>query len=62
MTEGHGDLSSIVRPVASALAAIDEIYDGTPSSAGQGAFLVLAGKPGSGKTTFLNTIKLFARA
>ncbi len=58
MTEGHGDLSSIVRPVASALAAIDEIYDDM-SSAGQGAFLVLAGKPGSGKTTFLNTIKLF---
>lgn len=58
MTEGHGDLSSIVRPVPAALATIDEIHDDM-TSAGQGAFVVLAGKPGSGKTTFLHTLKLF---
>jgi hypothetical protein len=58
MTEGSGDLSSIVRPVPSALAAIDEVYDDM-TGAGQGAFLVLVGKPGSGKTTVLHTLKLF---
>lgn len=55
----HGDeLSVIVRPVKKALAAIDEIFDDM-TSAGQGAFLVLHGQPGSGKSTFLHTLKLF---
>ncbi|MDC3957612.1 hypothetical protein [Polyangium jinanense] len=55
----HGDeLSSIVRPVRGALNAIDEIYDDMQSAC-QGAFLVLHGQPGSGKSTFLHTLKLF---
>jgi hypothetical protein len=58
MTTGGDELSVIVRPVKKALGAIDEIYDDM-SSAGQGAFLVLHGQPGSGKSTFLHTLTLF---
>ena len=52
------ELSSIIRPVNKALAAIREIYDDM-TSAGQGAFLVLHGLSGSGKSTFLHTLRLF---
>jgi len=52
------DLSTIVRPVRRGLAKIDEIYDDM-LGAGQGAFLVLHGMPGSGKSTFLHTLRLF---
>lgn len=58
MVTGGDELSAIVRPVKSALAAIDEIYDDM-ETAGQGAFLVLHGRPGSGKSTFLHTLNLF---
>ena len=57
LNAAQGDeLSTIVRPVRSALAVLDEIYDDM-QSAGQGAFLVLYGLPGSGKSTFLHTLK-----
>ncbi len=52
------ELSTIVRPVRSTLAIVDQIYDDM-LGAGQGAFLVLHGMPGSGKSTFLHTLKLF---
>jgi DNA (cytosine-5)-methyltransferase 1 len=58
MTADGDELSVIVRPVKKALAALDEIFDDM-TSAGQGAFLVLRGQPGSGKSTFLHTLKLF---
>ncbi len=58
VAEGAPELGSIVKPVKSALDAIDTIFDDMTSS-GQGAFLVLEGPPGSGKSTFLHTIKLF---
>jgi len=58
MTTREEELSSIIRPVKKALAAIDEIYDDM-TSAGQGAFLVLHGLPGSGKSTYLHTLRLF---
>ena len=52
------ELSTIVKPVKSGLSKIDGIYDDM-LGAGQGAFLVLHGQPGSGKSTFLHTLKLF---
>jgi hypothetical protein len=54
-------LATIVRPVRSGLAVIQQIYDDM-LGAGQGAFLVLQGPPGSGKSTFLHTLKLFLDA
>lgn len=39
---------------------IDEIYEDM-DAAGRGAFLILYGKSGSGKTTFLHTIPFFRR-
>ncbi|MFO0759842.1 MAG: hypothetical protein U0359_25375 [Byssovorax sp.] len=42
------------------LAVIDELYDEMESS-GRGAFLIVHGRPGSGKTTFLSTVYLFRR-
>lgn len=56
--DGDPELHTIVKPVKAALDAIDVIYDDM-TSAGQGAFLVVHGHPGSGKSTFLHTIKLF---
>lgn len=56
--DGKPELSSIVKPVKSALDAIETIVDDM-TSGGQGAFLILQGPPGSGKSTFLHTIKLF---
>ncbi len=58
LAEGFEALQSIVRPVTAALTALDEIYDDM-EGAGQGAFLVLSGASGSGKSTFLHTLKLF---
>jgi DNA (cytosine-5)-methyltransferase 1 len=58
MTTREEELSSIIRPVQKAIAAIDEIYDDM-TSAGQGAFLVLHGLSGSGKSTYLHTLRLF---
>jgi hypothetical protein len=58
MAPREEELLLIVRPVKPALAVIDEIYDDM-LSAGQGAFLVLQGRAGSGKSTFLHTLRLF---
>lgn len=52
------DLGTIVVPVKSALDAIDTIY-GRMRAAGRGAFLVLRGESGAGKSTFLHTLPFF---
>lgn len=51
-------LEGIIVPVDDALAAIDRQVLHMQSS-GRGAFLILHGESGSGKSTFLNTIALF---
>jgi hypothetical protein len=51
-------LSTIIEPVTNGLAVIDEIRDDM-ASAGRGAFLVLRGNSGTGKSTFLHTVNLF---
>ncbi len=59
--DGDPELSAIVKPVKAAFDALDVIHDDM-TSAGQGAFLVLQGQPGSGKSTFLHTLKLFRQS
>lgn len=54
------ELSSIVVGVDDALAHIDKIY-ADMQGAGSGAFLVLRGDSGAGKTTFLHTVGLFRK-
>lgn len=51
-------LPRFIHEVRPTLRAIDDIHDDM-QGANQGAFLVLHGAPGSGKTTFLHTLKLF---
>lgn len=53
-----GSLNSIVVPVQSALAEIDAIY-GRMHRADRGAFLVLRGASGAGKSTFLHTLHMY---
>jgi DNA polymerase III delta prime subunit len=52
------DLRSLVEEVRDGLSVVDELYDELESS-GRGAFLIVEGPPGSGKTTFLSTVYLF---
>ena len=54
------DLRSLVEEVRDGLAVLDEIYDEMEST-GRGAFLIVQGRPCSGRTTFLNTVYLFRR-
>ena len=56
--EGSEDLSSIVVPVESALAEVDKVFSVMRASS-RGAFLILRGNSGAGKTTFLHTINLY---
>ena len=51
-------LDTIILPVDDALAVVDRIYADMAASK-RGAFLLLRGNPGVGKTTFLRTINLF---
>lgn len=52
------DFSKLIVPVEEGLDKIDELYSEMTSS-GRGAFLILRGVSGCGKTTFLNTLDLF---
>jgi hypothetical protein len=54
------DLRSLVEEVRDGLAVIEDLYD-EMECAGRGAFLIVEGRTGSGKTTFLNTVFLFRR-
>lgn len=51
-------IESIVIPVEDALCHLDETYSDIKAS-GRGAFWILRGQTGSGKSTFLNTVHLF---
>lgn len=51
-------IESIIIPVEDALFHIDETYSDIKAS-GRGAFWILRGQTGSGKSTFLNTVHLF---
>ena len=51
-------IQNIIIPVENALAHFDDTYTDIRSS-GRGAFWILRGQTGSGKSTFLNTIHLF---
>jgi hypothetical protein len=57
---GDGELNSIVVPVEESLALFDNIYR-RMGSAGRGAFLILRGASGAGKSTFLHTLKFFRK-
>lgn len=52
------ELDVIVMPVESGLSMIDEQFSDLPSS-GFGAMVILRGKSGAGKTTFLDTVPMF---
>ena len=52
------DFKYFIYPVHEALKQIDEIYLDM-EAAYQGAFLIMLGKSGSGKTTFLHTLPIF---
>lgn len=54
----HDQLKGIVVPVESGLGAIDEVFE-EMQGAHRGAFRVLRGNPGSGKSTFLHTLGQF---
>ena len=56
-TAGNKDVTKIIVPVQSGIEKIEEYYEEIVSS-GRGAFLILLGKSGSGKTTFLRTLSL----
>ncbi|MDW4528978.1 hypothetical protein R3398_21870 [Rossellomorea marisflavi] len=56
----QGNLQSIIVEVKDALEKIDQLY-GDMEAADRGAFLILKGESGSGKSTFLNTINLFRK-
>ena len=52
------DIPKVIVPVKAAIEKIHEIYEEMASS-GRGAFLVLKGSSGCGKTTFLKTLPIF---
>jgi len=52
------ELSSIIVPVEQSLEEIDRLY-GEMAASGRGAFLVLRGSSGAGKSTFLHTVGMF---
>lgn len=52
------ELSSIIVPVGQSLSEIDRLYS-EMSASGRGAFLVLRGSSGAGKSTFLHTAGMF---
>ncbi len=52
------ELETIVVPVKTALQQIDTVY-ARMRAAGRGAFLVLRGESGAGKSTFLHTISFY---
>lgn len=52
------DLGTIVVPVRAALEQIDNVYSRMKAT-GRGAFLVLRGESGAGKSTFLHTLSFF---
>ncbi len=51
-------LPSIVVPVPESLAVVDDIF-GRMRRTGRGAFLILRGASGAGKSTFLHTVNLY---
>ncbi len=51
-------LPSIVVPVPYSLSVVDEIF-GRMRRTGRGAFLILRGASGAGKSTFLHTVNLY---
>ena len=59
-TAGNKDVTKIIVPVQSGIEKIEEYYEEIVSS-GRGAFLILLGKSGSGKTTFLRTLSIFIK-
>ncbi len=52
------DLRSLVEEVKEGLDVVQELHEEMEST-GRGAFLIVHGAPGSGKSTFLNTVYLF---
>ncbi len=52
------DITKIIRPVKEGLEKIDDLYEEMVSS-NRGSFLILKGKSGCGKTTFLRTLDIF---
>lgn len=54
----QNDLPKIIVPVQEGLDKIDELY-AEMQSTGRGGFLILKGKSGCGKTTFLKTVFMF---
>ncbi|AHF08439.1 hypothetical protein [Desulfitobacterium metallireducens] len=54
------DISKIIVPVDDGLEKIQELYE-EMSTSGRGAFLILKGRSGCGKTTFLNTVSIFMK-
>ncbi|HVT80556.1 MAG TPA: hypothetical protein VHM90_07860 [Phycisphaerae bacterium] len=53
-------LNTIITPVDDALRKIDDLA-ADMRAAGRGAFLILRGESGAGKSTFLNTVHLFRK-
>lgn len=59
--KAHDDLPNIVVPVADSLDLIDTIY-ARMRATGRGAFLILRGESGAGKSTFLHTLSFFRKS
>lgn len=56
--KARGDIGTIVIPIADALEMIDTVH-ARMRAAGRGAFLILKGASGAGKSTFLHTLHFF---
>ncbi|WP_133251119.1 hypothetical protein [Novacetimonas pomaceti] len=56
--KARSDIGTIVVPITSALEIIDTVY-ARMYSTGRGAFLILKGASGAGKSTFLHTLHFF---
>lgn len=56
--ENKFDIKKIIKPVEDGLAKINDLYEEMESS-NRGSFLILKGKSGCGKTTFLKTLDIF---
>ena len=54
----QNDIPKIIIPVEYGIEKIEELYEEMGSS-GRGSFLILKGKSGCGKTTFLKTLNIF---